>query len=231
MERNQFTFYRSFFAALQKIRKKSARADAYDAICRYALNGEAPNLEAMESGGAIAFALIMPVLTSGRKKAEMRARQKEGGASQWEDSGLTVSSHWQDTGSNKGEKEAEGEKEVEIEVEKEREKEVEGEGGKEEAFERFWNNFPKKVGKTAAKAAFSKVDVPLDVLLDAIAKQKQSAQWQKGGGQYIPNPATWLSQCRWEDELPYAGGYPKGASGRLGKAEIENIQRMLKEGG
>lgn len=110
MERNQFTFYRSFFAALQKIKKKSARADAYDAICRYALNGEMPNIEEMESSVAIAFALIMPVVTSGRKKAEMRARQKEGGASQWEDTGRPLSCQWEDTGSNKGEKEKERER-------------------------------------------------------------------------------------------------------------------------
>ena len=30
--------------------------------------------------------------------------------------------------------------------------------------------------------------------------QKLSRQWQKDGGQYIPNPATWLNQGRWEDE-------------------------------
>jgi hypothetical protein len=31
--------------------------------------------------------------------------------------------------------------------------------------------------------------------------QKTSAQWQKDNGQYIPNPATWLNQGRWDDEI------------------------------
>jgi hypothetical protein len=46
-----------------------------------------------------------------------------------------------------------------------------------------------------------KKGVTLEVLLDAIEKHKQSAQWQKDGGQYIPHPATWLNQQRWEDEI------------------------------
>lgn len=45
------------------------------------------------------------------------------------------------------------------------------------------------------------MNVPVETLLTAIERQKCSAQWSKDGGQYIPNPATWLNQCRWEDEL------------------------------
>ena len=69
------------------------------------------------------------------------------------------------------------------------------------AFDVFWDAYPKKVGKAQAKKSFAKVKVPLQTLLSAIEVQKQSTQWQKDGGQYIPNPATWLNQGRWEDEL------------------------------
>ena len=31
--------------------------------------------------------------------------------------------------------------------------------------------------------------------------QKGSRQWRENNGQFIPNPATWLNQGRWEDEL------------------------------
>ena len=68
-------------------------------------------------------------------------------------------------------------------------------------FDKFWSAYPKKVGKKEAKKAFTKVGVSTDILVDAIEKQKQSKQWQKDNGQYIPNPATWLNQSRWEDEL------------------------------
>lgn len=72
-------------------------------------------------------------------------------------------------------------------------------------FSNFWQAYPKKVGKGAAEKAFKKYkpdDVLLDAMLNALSVQKQSDQWKKDGGQFIPNPATWLNQKRWEDESP-----------------------------
>jgi hypothetical protein len=40
----------------------------------------------------------------------------------------------------------------------------------------------------------------LQRMLEAIKEQKASDQWKRDNGQYIPNPATWLNQGRWEDE-------------------------------
>lgn len=77
-----------------------------------------------------------------------------------------------------------------------------GVGAREDAFDAFWKAYPKKVGKQAARKAFQRVTVPLESLLTAIERQKRSAQWRKDGGQFIPNPTTWLNQGRWEDELP-----------------------------
>lgn len=71
----------------------------------------------------------------------------------------------------------------------------------ENDFDLFWSAYPKKVGKQAAKKAFSRVKIPVETLLTAVEWQKCSAQWSKDNGQYIPNPATWLNQGRWEDEL------------------------------
>lgn len=68
-------------------------------------------------------------------------------------------------------------------------------------FEKFWSAYPKKVGKKSAKKAFSRAKVPVETLLAAIERQKCSAQWSKDNGQFIPNPATWLNQGRWDDEL------------------------------
>ena len=33
----------------------------------------------------------------------------------------------------------------------------------------------------------------------AIEVAKESADWKKEGGKYIPYPATWLNNRRWED--------------------------------
>ena len=75
-------------------------------------------------------------------------------------------------------------------------------------FESFWAAYPRKVGKQAAKKAFSKVSVPVKTLIDAVNSQKNSEQWRKDNGQYIPNPATWLNQGRWDDVLTEAGAQP-----------------------
>ena len=72
-------------------------------------------------------------------------------------------------------------------------------------FEEFWRAYPRRVGKGAAERAYSKIK-PDETLhrriLSAVLMAKQSFSWQKDNGQYIPNPATWLNQRRWEDELP-----------------------------
>lgn len=73
MERAQFTFYRSYWEALQTLPKKD-RLQAYEAITDYALNGTEPNLTGPAS---TAFILIRPTLDTGRKRA---AAGKSGGA-------------------------------------------------------------------------------------------------------------------------------------------------------
>ena len=78
------------------------------------------------------------------------------------------------------------------------------------AFDRFWEAYPKKQGKGAARKAFkvAKKKVPLDVILSAVERQRQSFQWNQNGGQYIPSPARWLSEERWNDEMRVDyGGY------------------------
>lgn len=75
----------------------------------------------------------------------------------------------------------------------------------DDAFEVFWEAYPRKVGKPNAERAFAKLHPSgpeLEAMLIAVVSQKRSAQWLKDGGEFIPYPATWLNQRRWEDELP-----------------------------
>lgn len=78
-----------------------------------------------------------------------------------------------------------------------------------ERFKSFWTAYPKKQGKGAAEKSFRKIrpsDKLLKKMLEAIELAKKCSQWQRDGGQYIPNPATWIKQKRWEDE--YSGDPP-----------------------
>ena len=74
----------------------------------------------------------------------------------------------------------------------------------EQKFATFWSVYPKKVGKDKCLRWFKthKVDDELlNKMLDTISKFKNSTQWCKDNGQYIPHPYTWLNRGGWEDEL------------------------------
>lgn len=74
-------------------------------------------------------------------------------------------------------------------------------------FAEFWQAYPKKVGKGAARKAFLKLPRRTQrLLLPALLQQKKSEQWTRENGRYIPNPATWINQCRWEDDLEATDG-------------------------
>ena len=77
----------------------------------------------------------------------------------------------------------------------------------EPRFEKFWEAYPRKVGKPAAQRAWNKVwkSIPLGgfrKILDGLERWKQTEQWQKEEGKFIPYPATFLNQRRWEDDPP-----------------------------
>lgn len=83
-----------------------------------------------------------------------------------------------------------------------RKAEREGQKAKEEWFSRFWAAYPKKRNKARARQAFfriKKIEKVFPVMMQALGRQKASADWQKDGGQYIPLPTTWLNGERWED--------------------------------
>jgi hypothetical protein len=71
-------------------------------------------------------------------------------------------------------------------------------------FEEFWIAFPKKIAKAIAQRSWNKINPDENmktIIIAAIAKHKSTEQWQKNDGQFIPHPATWLNQRRWEDEV------------------------------
>ena len=76
----------------------------------------------------------------------------------------------------------------------------------ESVFDAFWSVYPKKTGKEAARKAFKKIPKSAHPLLvPAVEAQKKSRQWMEDNGRFIPNPATWLNQGRWEDEVQTFG--------------------------
>ena len=64
-------------------------------------------------------------------------------------------------------------------------------------FDRFWNAYPRKVGKPAAEKAWNKIRHRTN-LMEGLEAWKKTEQWQDE--KFIPYPATFLNQRRWEDE-------------------------------
>lgn len=105
MEREQFTFYRSFWEALKALPKKD-QLPFVMAVCSYAFGEENKSLTGQASA---AFLLVKPILDKANKKA---ANGKLGGSKR--------KANGKQTASNiEGEKEIEGEEEIEVDVEDE----------------------------------------------------------------------------------------------------------------
>lgn len=89
----------------------------------------------------------------------------------------------------------------------------------EKRFNEFWQAYPRKVGKAAALRKWMVLRPSAELhsrIMNALAEQKKSAQWNRDGGQYIPHPTTWLNQGRWDDE-PVKNS---GASGKRGTLKV-----------
>lgn len=76
--------------------------------------------------------------------------------------------------------------------------------GADDDFTSFWNQYPKKDGKGYALKAWDKAKknktLPhIQAVLLAIEREKKSQKWMRDGGQYIPNPATWINGQGWEN--------------------------------
>lgn len=79
----------------------------------------------------------------------------------------------------------------------------EGKKSEEGEFQQFWDTYPKKIGKRAAEKAWyaAKSRPALNLILSTLHTAKASPDWKKEQGKYIPHPATWLNQGRWDDVL------------------------------
>ncbi len=81
-------------------------------------------------------------------------------------------------------------------------------------FERFWQAYPNKKARaecirvwTSPTGKFGQIlggrkpdEKLVDEMLEAIEWQKSTDGWKKDKGRFIPYPATWLNQGRWQDK-------------------------------
>ena len=135
------------------------------------------------------------------------------------------------------EKEVEIEKENEVEVEIEIENEIEKESLTHmgsvplvcvrDEFDFFWEKYPLKLGKKQAWLVWKKLEPELDAVMTALDCWIRSQKWQTEAGRYIPRADKFLEEKYYEQ--PPKDAVPMGASGHLGKAEMEAIERLMHE--
>ena len=71
-------------------------------------------------------------------------------------------------------------------------------------FTEFYSAYPKKVARPKAEKSWNRIapdGALLEKILTAVQAQRQSELWTKDDGKFIPHPATWLNDQRWNDEV------------------------------
>jgi hypothetical protein len=84
-----------------------------------------------------------------------------------------------------------------------------------EQFEQFWKIYPSRLGKGEARVSFAKAvtKVGLDSVMNGARRLAEDPNLPPR--QYIPRPATWLNQERWDDDPYPARGGKKQETKRL----------------
>jgi hypothetical protein len=69
-------------------------------------------------------------------------------------------------------------------------------------FDEFWSIYPRKIAKAVARKAWQRL-TPEQQLMAAKVIDSHCQYWKTKETEleFIPHPATWLNQERWEDEL------------------------------
>ena len=86
-------------------------------------------------------------------------------------------------------------------------------------FALFWQAYPKKTNQPTAKRAWLKLKPDADLarrIVEDVQARRNSFDWTKDSGQFIPNPGTYLNGRRWDDAVetlaPVAKPEPKTAA-------------------
>ena len=70
MERKQFTFYRSFWEAIENLPTNKEKLQAFQILCDYALNETEPDLSAVKPSVATVFRVTRPILKRAHERAQ-----------------------------------------------------------------------------------------------------------------------------------------------------------------
>lgn len=83
--------------------------------------------------------------------------------------------------------------------------------GDDKKFQEFWNQYPRKIGRAKVEKIWERImrdninsKAPFDLahkIIESVQAQKKTDQLGNPDQKFIPYPATWLNQKRWQDEI------------------------------
>lgn len=118
--------------------------------------------------------------------------------------------------------------------EKKKEKEKEDVGTEFDAaaaFEIFYKAYPNKKNVKTARTRWEKMKVTPELfaaIMEGLERAKNSQEWTKDGGAYIPHPATWLNGEGWKNEYKplRQAAAPKAPAGNMPDPLAERRRMM-----
>lgn len=75
-------------------------------------------------------------------------------------------------------------------------------GAGDDGFEKFWSVYPRRVGKKDAVKVWKQIkpdEELISLIVQGVERWKQSDQWTKDEGRFVPYPATFLRGERWNE--------------------------------
>ena len=191
MARDYVCLYHSYLDAIQAL-DDAERGRLLTAMLEYSIMGVTVLLDGNER---FIFPMVKAQIDRDKVKYERQCQRnaengKTGGRPKKQKNPLGFFESEKSQGKGKGEREG---------------KDIPPQSPPGELFSRFWAMYPRKTAKQNALRAFERLNVTealLTEMLAALAWQRRCEDWTKEGGKFIPYPATWLNQHRWEDEPP-----------------------------
>lgn len=221
-DNKSFSFFISYWEAIEELPEKE-QLPVLKAIIKYAFFDEEP--ENFTGVRRAIFLLVKPTLDKSKNKA---ANGKQGGSKTKAKRKQTVSDISIGEGEGKGVGEGIGI--------------GEGEGKQNtpsdgSLFTSFWNAYPENArsDREGAWEAWKKLNPTSDMaekIMGFLGHWKASKRWTDDGGAFIPAPKNFLNPDKsYLRTIPVPAKQvpPKGASGELGAAELEAIQKVLRE--
>ena len=99
------------------------------------------------------------------------------------------------------------------------------------AFEIFYKAYPNKKNVKTARTRWEKMKVTPELfaaIMEGLERAKNSQEWGKDGGAYIPHPATWLNGEGWKNEYKplRQAATPKAPAGNMPDPLAERRRMM-----